>query len=68
MDRYFEEGMAQLASKDRGFFNCDCGWSGNELSYADKKGRSESHRHRPYRPGEGHCPQCGRPFAGCFQH
>ena len=67
MDQYFEEGMAQLASKERGFYDCSCGWYGRELSYADEKGRSEINRHRPYKPGEGHCPQCGQPFAGCFK-
>ena len=68
MDRYFEEGLAQLASQERGFYNCDCGWGGNELSYADKEGRSEYNRHRPYKPGEGYCPKCGQPFNGCFKH
>jgi hypothetical protein len=49
---------------ERGFYNCDCGWSGGALRYegygAERRAQSAAQH------GQGVCPQCGRVFRGCF--
>ena len=73
MNKYFTNGLATVVHPDSYFYNCECNWSGDELAYADENGRgkrlisSDWNRmpnHRPYKSYQGHCPQCGRPFAG----
>jgi hypothetical protein len=62
---HIEDGLAAIHHPDSHFYNCKCGWSGEELFYADAKGRHNS-SNRLYQPYEGFCPKCGQPFAGCF--
>lgn len=49
---------------ERGFYNCDCGWSGSALAYlgygAARRAQSAAQH------GQGVCPQCGQVFRGCF--
>jgi len=69
--KYFANGLAMAAHPDHHFYNCKCGWSGDELAYADESGRGQpfgsSPNHRTYRPHQGHCPLCGIPFERCFR-
>lgn len=73
-DRALKEGLARLESRDGDFYNRECGWSGNELAYANESGKGKtlanpptsSPNHRLYKPFQGHCPKCGIPFRGCF--
>lgn len=74
---YFAEGLAVMHDPERkGCLECECGWSGKELSYADEdgkgqtltKGRYSYPNHRLYDANQGHCPECGRPFVGCYKH
>lgn len=74
MGDYFIDGLAAMAHPGIHFYNCDrCSWSGNKLAYANGDGRgrylrghsfNQKPNRRLYKPWQGHCPQCGCPFAG----
>lgn len=64
LGKYFRDGLAaSFDPSSKGLYLCECGWSGKGLAYAGVDGKGHVSP-RPYKPYQGYCPECGRPFAG----